>query len=600
MEFDIHTKISCSNGSDLITLASTLQHFTSQYLYVSNGKLYAVTLVTDLSFSGKLSGFANGCFELTRAGESIYCFRKELADYLQSKITPETETDPTLAKKFSQNNPAKNSRTKQGNDSKEFNVQKLVQEGLVLPTIDKEKQKEKQEELKTERCRQRKLKKKLLEEERKKARVEREKNKAKKQATKNSKKIKIQPSKKKQDTQKAIAPLCLGGFVSVQSPLKLPTFNSSIVAPLKPTSPPKPVYDSDDDSDYEPSKDSDNESDCNPIALQTLLDASQSVKETGVVVSLASLMKLGNKQDKASVSSFPHTEIIPDLSEEDDSNDDNSEDDDSRDDKDKETKTEETTENVPLMIEVSDDLENDSEENDPMVQARQQAAQSICDAIRQKRQRTVKLSPDKTQVAEPNDSSDVETDSSENEEIPNQIIPRKFVDEVPLELIPENLQKIIADVFFDTYEETAIFHYEGGMFIMETWNGLTSVFDVDNVLNLPRLKAENYHRCTDGTPKSLPFAQFKKTKQLYQIDYDISKPPLNPIDRMRIINEELTNYFRENKVSIRTTFNCDLRQLATSSSVILSIDMLRSVSDDRKFLNITSQIPGVTYSDVDN
>ena len=604
MEFDIQTKIAYANGSDLRTVVATLQHFTSSYLYISKGKLYAVTNVTDVNLTGQLKGFANGCFELSCNGDTICCFRKELADHLQTstkqintkQITKQTSTssDQEIAEKFSHNRPSKVLQTKQ------FDIKQLVKEGLVLPTIDKQKQKAEQEQLRLARKRerhQRKLKKEQNTKQNKKQNTKQNTKQNKEHNTKQNKPCKkvIKKPGNREFNGKYLLESILNKMGSpikkTETAVKLP----SIVCPVHQVN--NECYNSDDDSDYQPSNHSDQSSDGNyssdssdsencesqdttiPLAALFSKPNKKQTKKTTGEITLASLMELGKEADVSEFSSFP--QMVPD---------------DNADDSPIDSPTNDTRKIIPSVDcsqHSTDDDEDDSEENDPMVQARQQAAQSICAAIRQKRNQTKDVQKNPTpKKTTPKKTTPKESDSDPDEEIPDQVIPRKFVEEVPLELIPENLQKIITDVFFDTYEETAIFHYEGGMFIMETWNGLTSVFDVDNVLNLPRLKPQNYHRSNDGTPKSLPFVQFKETRHNYEITHHSSKLlEKNPEDWMGMIRQDLTDYFREHNVFSRTTFHLDINRVY--------VVILQSVIDDRKFLSIKSKIPDVDYHSVD-
>lgn len=83
--FDINTPVSISNGIDLTDLGAVLQTFTSQYLYVTNGKLRSVDKVTDLKPSHSLIKF-EGYFHLCNNTNQnmLYCYKKELADYLNT------------------------------------------------------------------------------------------------------------------------------------------------------------------------------------------------------------------------------------------------------------------------------------------------------------------------------------------------------------------------------------------------------------------------------------------------------------------------------------------------------------------------------------
>lgn len=81
--FDINTSVSVSNGIDLKQLGAVMQNFTSKYLYVTNNQLYGVDELTELEPCHRLIRF-DGCFQLIGKDmrTMLYCFRKELADHL--------------------------------------------------------------------------------------------------------------------------------------------------------------------------------------------------------------------------------------------------------------------------------------------------------------------------------------------------------------------------------------------------------------------------------------------------------------------------------------------------------------------------------------
>lgn len=81
--FDINTSINTSNGLTLKELGAILQNFTSKFLYIKNEKLCGVDKVTDLQPDHRLicydDGFQMLCSDMRT---TVYCFRKELADHL--------------------------------------------------------------------------------------------------------------------------------------------------------------------------------------------------------------------------------------------------------------------------------------------------------------------------------------------------------------------------------------------------------------------------------------------------------------------------------------------------------------------------------------
>ena len=554
MEFDIQTKIFLPNEVDLKTIGAILQHFTSKYLYVSNGKLYGVNKVKDLDFSCKLVGFSEGCFELKHKGFPFYCFHRELSDYLCKERSP--STNESIGEKFSHNRPARKSKQA---EKKEFDVQKLVQEGLVLPTIDKGKQKEKLEELKNkreqEREQKRELKRKLLREKRainKKKKEERQKERNRKQ------KSRVQP---------------VGCFQLPSLPVMRldpeddsPMFNDEkrVSNETKFANFLATLNSDNDDSDF------DNESSDNkPCSLHTILRDSITEKKEQKVT-LNSLLKLGSPRNVADVSSFPHSEPIP--------VDDNA-------DSEEETFSGES----PKQTETKQEMESEEEE-DPMVQSRKNATQSIAEAIRQKKNRKVtpppETPPEEVSPEEIVFSEERASDEDSKETVPLPVIPRKFVDEVPLSSLPKELQNVIANLFFDEsyLEESIIFHYEGGMFVMETKNGIASVFDTENVLNLPRLNPKNYSGRNDGTPESLPIAQFKSQTYFYRIAIDDSDLDFHYYKEL--IEKELTDYFRNKGVFVQSVLVKNIEKVIVT---ILN-------SSDEEFTNILSKFMRLSYS----
>ena len=81
--FDINTSINTEDGLSLKEIGAILQNFTLKFLYIKNGKLYGVNKVTDVKPSHRLvcydGGFQLMCSDMRT---TLYCFRKELADHL--------------------------------------------------------------------------------------------------------------------------------------------------------------------------------------------------------------------------------------------------------------------------------------------------------------------------------------------------------------------------------------------------------------------------------------------------------------------------------------------------------------------------------------
>lgn len=85
INLNIGTNLSLKNGSNLIEVGSILQNFTNKYLYVKNNKLYGINKLDDIIPSHYLVGYDGG-FQLLckNMKTTLHCFRKELADYLNT------------------------------------------------------------------------------------------------------------------------------------------------------------------------------------------------------------------------------------------------------------------------------------------------------------------------------------------------------------------------------------------------------------------------------------------------------------------------------------------------------------------------------------
>lgn len=177
LSFDINTIINVPIGADMKKLGSILQNFTSKYLYVKNDQLYSVDNLHNINLRCRLIKF-DECFQLLSNETIIYCFSKQLADafsnncngeekeleqefefgYLdRENVRIEYENNMTtvitkqnnLAENFANNNSDRipneiitNKITDKVKEEKDFNITKLVNDGLIaLPDIDKTKQK---------------------------------------------------------------------------------------------------------------------------------------------------------------------------------------------------------------------------------------------------------------------------------------------------------------------------------------------------------------------------------------------------------------------------------------------------------------------------
>jgi len=195
---------------------------------------------------------------------------------------------------------------------------------------------------------------------------------------------------------------------------------------------------------------------------------------------------------------------------------------------------------------VTDKVE--TTENDVMVQSRINGTKALVEAIRkarkeakiikqneennQRRRERVKSTETTFQskingtnalveairkVGKDNETKECEDQSETKEcEDPECVIPRLYKDNVKLSDLPQALEKVIVTTFFNSGFLVPTFYYDGSYMMINGNGKLYSVFNTNNTLNVPRLNPK-FYLDYDGTPHSLPVAQFKLNRYHYKM-----------------------------------------------------------------------------------
>ena len=175
------------------------------------------------------------------------------------------------------------------------------------------------------------------------------------------------------------------------------------------------------------------------------------------------------------------------------------------------------------------------------------------------------------------DSDDHDSENGENVKLP--IIPRIFSDEVKLSNLPDNLQRIIIKTFTNPNSFHS-FYFNGGNFSILFENNTYSIYDWDNVLSVDRLRPNKFKGEYDGTPGSLPIAQFTK----HEFQYNLYWEPKDPKTQgMRLNLECLENILG---LTIR-----DIREFMESN-------VYKMVSDNSEYLLISHNKIGLVDKNV--
>jgi len=195
---------------------------------------------------------------------------------------------------------------------------------------------------------------------------------------------------------------------------------------------------------------------------------------------------------------------------------------------------------VKFNPKISNPIENSEEcSEDAMAQSRINSSRALVEAIKQnrkkRRQGTEKFSESlqsseegkvcsvvagllKTKAAnkQKQDISDDKIDVEDNNDkekinLPEPVLPRFYSDKGELFSLPEDLKNYIAKIVFKDGNGT--FYFDGATIRIEDGN----VYDLDNVMNVPRLNPKKFSETWDGKPGSLPIAQFKITQYHYKL-----------------------------------------------------------------------------------
>lgn len=171
-------------------------------------------------------------------------------------------------------------------------------------------------------------------------------------------------------------------------------------------------------------------------------------------------------------------------------------------------------------------------------------------AANQQTKTRVSLNPDNnnnnTYESEDNDSLCETVDSDIKMPVIMPIVPRMFKDNVKLSSLPVGLQNAVVDKVMEmNYNDlpAGTLYFNGSTFsVLVDGDNLFSLYDCDNLLNVERLRPNCYNGNYDGTPGSLPIAQFRVHQCTYKVYVEPKKAETVSEYQGRLTKSMLTEF----------------------------------------------------------